>query len=76
MLYIDFNSILTKYITLTRTVDILDSQRKIRDAVYLMLKYFDDNESEIFFKQKYDFGDFSATPAALFALLFAANEIL
>ena len=69
LLSIDFNSILTKYITLTRTVDILDSQRKIRDAVYLMLKYFDDNESEIFFKQKYDFGDFSATPAALFAAL-------
>ena len=65
----DFDSILTKYITLTRTVDILDTQRKIRDAVYLMLKYFSDNDSDTFFKQKYDFNDFSTTPAALFAAI-------
>ena len=34
----NFNSILSRYITLTRTVDILESQRNLRDSLYLMLK--------------------------------------
>jgi hypothetical protein len=65
----DFNSILTKYITLTRSVDILESQSQLRDMIYLMLKWFDDNESVAFFKTKVDFENFSATPATLFAML-------
>jgi hypothetical protein len=64
----NFNSILTKYITLTRSIDILDSQRQVRDAVYLMLKYFEDHQSDEFFKQKIDFENFAATPSALLAM--------
>ncbi|MDE7099835.1 MAG: hypothetical protein K2N99_01260, partial [Malacoplasma sp.] len=62
-----FNSILTKYITLTQSVDILESQRELRDAVYLMLKYFDEHEYTPFFKEKILFGSISVTPSALFA---------
>lgn len=65
----NFNSILTKYITLTKSIDLLDAQRQLRDSIYLMLKYFDEHESEAFFKQKVDFESFSATPSALFAMI-------
>lgn len=67
LLSIDFNQILTKYITLTQSIDILESQRELRDLVYLMLKYFDEHESNEFFKEKIPFGAFNVTPASLFA---------
>lgn len=67
LLSTDFNKILTKYITLTRSIDILESQREIRDLSYIMLKYFDDHDSDDFFKKKFSFGMYEVTPASLLA---------
>ena len=67
LLATDFNQVLTKYITLTRTVDILESQRELRDLIYIMLKYFDDHESQDFFTKKISFEAYDVTPAALLA---------
>lgn len=70
LLSMNFNSILTRYITLTRTVDILESQRQIRDLLYLMLKFFDQNESPEFFEVKTSFkSEISVPPAALFGAM-------
>ena len=69
ILGLNFNSILTRYITLTRTVDILESQRNLRDSLYLMLSYFDMNDSNDFFKQKIVFENTECTPASLFAAM-------
>lgn len=65
----NFSSILSKYITLTRTIDIQESQRTLRDLVYMMLKYFDEMDSDEFFKIKINFDKYSVTPAGLFAAL-------
>lgn len=65
----NFSSILTKYITLTKTIDIQESQRSLRDLVYLMLRYINDNDSDEFFKIKVNFDKYSVTPAGLFAAL-------
>ena len=70
LLELNFNSILTRYITLTRTVDILESQRQIRDLLYLMLKFFDQNDSPEFFEIKTFFkSDIAVPPAALFGAI-------
>lgn len=69
ILKLNFNSILTRYITLTRTIDILESQRNLRDSLYLMLKYFELNNSSLFFVQKTNFESFQVTPSALFAAM-------
>lgn len=69
ILKLNFNSILTRYITLTRTVDILESQRNLRDSLYLMLKYFEMNDSSEFFTKPVQFDAFECTPAAMFAAL-------
>lgn len=69
ILKLNFNSILTRYITLTRTIDILESQRNLRDSLYLMLKYFEQNNSSLFFVQKTNFESFQVTPSALFAAM-------
>lgn len=66
---IEFDSILTKYITLTRTVDILESQRQLRDTIYLMLSYFDYHNSPDFFTKKITFDTIEVTPAALFGAM-------
>ena len=66
---IEFDSILTKYITLTRTVDILESQRQLRDTIYLMLSYFDFHNSPEFFTKKIVFDTIEVTPAALFGAM-------
>lgn len=65
----NFNSILVKYITLTKSIDIVNAQRQLRDLVYLMLCYFHEHKSEEFFNKKIDFDKFSVTPAALFGAL-------
>ena len=65
----NFNSILTKYITLTKYVDILNAQRELRDLVYIMLCYFDEHDSDEFFNKKIDFDKYSVTPGALFGAL-------
>ena len=70
LLALNFNSILTRYITLTRTVDIIESQREIRDMLYLMLKFFNENESPEFFEIKTPFStEISVPPAALFGAM-------
>ena len=69
ILKLNFNSILTRYITLTRTVDILESQRNLRDSLYVMLKYFENNDSQIFFTTPVSFETFECPPAAMFAAL-------
>lgn len=70
LLSLNFNSILTRYITLTRTVDIIESQREIRDMLYLMLKFFNANESPEFFEIKTPFtSEISVPPAALFGAM-------
>lgn len=66
---LEFDSILTKYITLTRTVDIMESQRELRDTIYLMLSYFDYHDAPEFFKQKFVFESIEVTPAAMFGAL-------
>ena len=66
---LEFDTILTKYITLTRTVDIMESQRELRDMIYLMLSYFDYHDSPEFFKTKILFDTIEVTPAALFGAL-------
>lgn len=65
----NFNSILTKYITLTRSIDILESQSQLRDLLYLMLRWFGENNSESFFNTRVTFENFTATPAAVFAMI-------
>ena len=65
----NFSSILTKYITLTRTIDIQESQRSLRDMIYMMLKYINEYYSDEFFKLKINFDKYSVTPAGLFAAL-------
>jgi hypothetical protein len=65
----NFNSILTKYITLTRSIDILESQSQLRDLLYLMLRWFGENNSEAFFNTKVTFENFTATPSSLFAMI-------
>lgn len=69
ILKLNFNSILTRYITLTRTVDILESQRNLRDSLYLMLKYFEINDSSEFYTKLTAFETFECSPAAMFAAL-------
>ena len=69
ILKLNFNSILSRYITLTRTVDILESQRNLRDSLYLMLKYFDLNDSSDFFTKHVQFESFDCSPAAMFAAM-------
>lgn len=69
ILKLNFNSILTRYITLTRTIDILEAQRNLRDSLYLMLKYFEINNSSEFFIRKINFDSFQCTPSALFAAM-------
>lgn len=69
ILKLNFNSILSRYITLTRTVDILESQRNLRDSLYLMLKYFDLNDSSDFFTKHVQFESFECSPAAMFAAM-------
>lgn len=69
ILKLNFNSILSRYITLTRTVDILESQRNLRDSLYLMLKYFDLNDSSEFFTKHVQFETFECSPAAMFAAM-------
>jgi len=70
LLSLNFNSILTRYITLTRTVDIIESQREIRDMLYIMLKFFNENESPEFFEVKTSFNsDISVPAAALFGAI-------
>ena len=69
ILGLNFNSILTKYITLTKTVDVLESQRNLRDSLYLMLKYFDINSSDMFFSNKILFSTVECTPSSLFAAM-------
>lgn len=66
---IEFDSILTKYITLTRTIDILETQRQLRDTIYLMLSYFDFHNSPEFFTKKIVFDTIEVTPAALFGAM-------
>ena len=65
----NFGSILTKYITLTKTIDVQESQRTLRDMVYMMLRYVYDNDSDEFFNIKINFENYSVTPAGLFAAL-------
>lgn len=69
ILKINFNSILTKYITLTRTIDIMEAQRNVRDNLFLMFNYFDINQSTSFFNEKIQINEISATPASLFAAM-------
>lgn len=69
ILKLNFNSILTRYITLTRTIDILESQRNLRDSLYLMLKYFEMNNSSDFFTKHTQFESFECSPAAMFAAM-------
>lgn len=69
ILSLNFNSILTKYITLTKTVDILESQRNLRDSLYLMLNYFNENKTKEFFSTKISFDTIEVTPSALFAAM-------
>lgn len=65
----NFGSILTKYITLTRTIDVQESQRTLRDLVYMMLKTLYDNDADEFFEIKMNFDSYTVTPAGLFAAL-------
>jgi hypothetical protein len=65
----NFSSILTKYITLTRTVDVQESQRQLRDLIYIMLKNVYDNDSDAFFNIAINFENYTVTPAGLFAAL-------
>ena len=65
----NFNSILTKYITLTKSVDIINAQRELRDLIYIMLCYFDEHNSDDFFNKKIDFDKYSVTPGALFGAM-------
>lgn len=67
ILKLNFNSILTRYITLTRTVDILEAQRNLRDSLFLMLKYFEMNENKDFYSKMTSFESFECSPAAMFA---------
>ena len=69
LLALNFNSILTRYITLTKTVDIIESQRTLRDSLYLMFKYFDLKDYPDFFHNKVSFEMGSVTPAAIFAAM-------
>lgn len=69
ILSLNFNSILTRYISLTRTIDIIESQRNLRDYLYLMLTYFDMNDSNEFFNEKITFDTIECTPSALFAAM-------
>src|SRR5574344_1811267 len=69
LLALNFNSILTRYITLISTVDILDSQRKLPDAFYLTFKFFNDKDSPDSFSNTITVESFTATPAAVFAAM-------
>lgn len=69
LLSTNFSSILTKYITLTKTIDVQESQRTLRDLVYMMLKTLYDNNSDEFFEIKINFDSYTVTPAGLFAAL-------
>lgn len=69
ILKLNFNSILTRYITLTRSIDLLDSQRKLRDYTYLLLKYLNDYKETEFFKTTVNFNQYECTPAGIFGAM-------
>lgn len=70
LLALNFNSILTRYITLISTVDILEVQTQTRDMLYLMFKYIDMTEDKGFFRDTISVGpNVSGTPAAVFAAM-------
>lgn len=69
LLSLNFNSILTRYITLMTTIDILNSQKNLRDLLYLAFKYIDATDMKEFYSTKITVDTTSATPAALFGAM-------
>ena len=69
LLALNFNSILTRYISLISTVDIMDSQTTLRDMLYLMFKYIDMTDMHDFFTKSVNIDTTSASAAAMFAAI-------
>ena len=76
ILGLNFSSILSKYITLTKTIDILEAQRTVRDLIYLMFRYFDLNKTPLFFDKKISLGNVNATPAAIYAAMCWVQQMM
>ena len=69
ILKLNIDSLLTRYIVLTKVVDIVSIQQELRDLIWLMFKFIGESQDTRFFQKKIVYDGVEITPAGLFGAM-------